>query len=442
MKGTVSMGENGLDRKFMIKVLNNIFMGIFVTDKKGKVLYVNPSIVRQYGNKPEDLVNVIDWGKWEGIVFPILYKHQLKEQRRLFYNQYFRLSDSYNSSVTVPVFLNGDKYDYTVHVIQEDRLKSDQKETKPHFPLFSENHTMQSKLEELMTVAGSDLPILLQGESGTGKTYYARLIHENSPRKDAPFIMLNCGAIPETLIESELFGYAGGAFTGAEKNGKKGFFEMANHGTIFLDEIGDMPLHLQAKLLHVLESQTIRPVGSTESIPIEVRVITATNRAVGKLISEKRFREDLYWRISAYTSVITPLRERKEDIISLSLKFLDSLNQEYHTHKHFYPLTFLYLLSYPWPGNIRELKNAVERAFILTSSNEINEERLPKDILGVFKDRLYKYTHDYDGIVDQAEAVLLNIATTAQNTDSTKKIAEFLNITYPQALYLKEKYLL
>lgn len=203
-----------------------------------------------------------------------------------------------------------------------------------------------------------------------------------------------------------------------------------------------MPLHLQAKLLHVLESQTIRPVGSTESIPIEVRVITATNRAVGKLISEKRFREDLYWRISAYTSVITPLRERKEDIISLSLKFLDSLNQEYHTHKHFYPLTFLYLLSYPWPGNIRELKNAVERAFILTSSNEINEERLPKDILGVFKDRLYKYTHDYDGIVDQAEAVLLNIATTAQNTDSTKKIAEFLNITYPQALYLKEKYLL
>lgn len=436
------MKRNFLDRKFMIEILNNLFTGIFVTDRKGKVLFVNPAIIRQYGNCPEDLVGVIDWGKWEGIVFPIIYRHQLKAQRTLLYNQYFRLSDSYNTSATVPVFTGKKEYEYTVHVIQEDRLKPDIEKSKPRFPLFSENPVMQSKLEQLMTVAGSDLPVLLQGESGTGKTYYARLIHENSPRRDAPFIMLNCGAIPEALIESELFGYAGGAFTGAEKKGKKGFFEMADHGTIFLDEIGDMPLHLQAKLLHVLESQTIRHVGSTESIPIDVRVITATNRAIGKLISEKRFREDLYWRIGAYTSVITPLRERKEDIISLALKFLDSLNEEYHTHKHFYPLTFLYLLSYPWPGNIRELKNAVERAFILTSSNEINEERLPKDILGVFKDRLYKYTHDYDGIVDQAEAVLLNIATTAQGTDSTKKIAEFLNITYPQALYLKEKYLL
>lgn len=436
------MKRNFLDRKFMIEILNNLFTGIFVTDRKGKVLFVNPAIIRQYGNRPEDLVGVIDWGKWEGIVFPILYKHQLKEQRTLFYNQYFRLSDSYNTSATVPVFAGKKEYEYTVHVIQEDRLKPEEKENRPRFPQFSENPVMQSKLEQLMTVAGSDLPVLLQGESGTGKTYYARLIHENSPRRDAPFIMLNCGAIPEALIESELFGYAGGTFTGAEKNGKKGFFEMADHGTIFLDEIGDMPLHLQAKLLHVLESQTIRPVGSTESISIDVRIITATNRGIGKLIAEKRFREDLYWRIGAYTSVITPLRERKEDIISLALKFLDSLNEEYHTHKHFYPLTFLYLLSYPWPGNIRELKNAVERAFILTSSNEINEERLPKDILGVFKDRLYKYTHDYDGIVDQAEAVLLNIAATAQGTDSTKKIAEFLNITYPQALYLKEKYLL
>lgn len=125
---------------------------------------------------------------------------------------------------------------------------------------------------------------------------------------------------------------------------------MADQGTLFLDEIGDMPLHLQAKLLHVLESQTIRPVGSTESIPIDVRIITATNRDIYSLISDKKFRQDLYWRISAYTSIITPLREHREDIIPLALEFLEDLNHEYQTHKHFYPLIFIYLLSYPWPG--------------------------------------------------------------------------------------------
>ncbi len=434
------MSPCALDKKMMLEILNNLFPGIFITDKRGKVLYVNPAIIRQYGNKPEDLVNVIDWGKWEGIVFPILYRHQLREQRLLFYKQYFRLSNAYHTSATVPVFHGKGPYDYTVHVIQEDSLRPDAPESERPFPTFSQNAAMQSKLEQLMTMAGSDLPILLQGESGTGKTYYARLIHANSPRRDAPFIMLNCGAIPESLIESELFGYAGGAFTGAEKNGRKGFFEMADQGTLFLDEIGDMPLHLQAKLLHVLESQTIRPVGSTESIPIDVRIITATNRDIHSLISDKKFRQDLYWRISAYTSIITPLREHREDIIPLALEFLEDLNHEYQTHKHFYPLIFIYLLSYPWPGNIRELKNAVERAFILTSSNEINEERLPRDILGVFKDRMYKYSHDYNGIIRQAEAVLLNIAITAQGSDSTQKIAEFLNITYTQALYLKEKH--
>lgn len=434
------MSPCALDKKMMLEILNNLFPGIFITDKRGKVLYVNPAIIRQYGNKPEDLVNVIDWGKWEGIVFPIIYRHQLREQRLLLYKQYFRLSNAYHTSATVPVFHGKGPYDYTVHVIQEDSLRPDAPESERPFPTFSKNAAMQSKLEQLMTMAGSDLPILLQGESGTGKTYYARLIHANSPRRDAPFIMLNCGAIPESLIESELFGYAGGAFTGAEKNGRKGFFEMADQGTLFLDEIGDMPLHLQAKLLHVLESQTIRPVGSTESIPIDVRIITATNRDIHSLISDKKFRQDLYWRISAYTSIITPLREHREDIIPLALEFLEDLNHEYQTHKHFYPLIFICLLSYPWPGNIRELKNAVERAFILTSSNEINEERLPRDILGVFKDRMYKYSHDYNGIIRQAEAVLLNIAITAQGSDSTQKIAEFLNITYTQALYLKEKH--
>lgn len=182
------MSPCALDKKMMLEILNNLFPGIFITDKRGKVLYVNPAIIRQYGNKPEDLVNVIDWGKWEGIVFPILYRHQLREQRLLFYKQYFRLSNAYHTSATVPVFHGKGPYDYTVHVIQEDSLRPDAPESEHPFPTFSQNAAMQSKLEQLMTMAGSDLPILLQGESGTGKTYYARLIHANSPRRDAPFI--------------------------------------------------------------------------------------------------------------------------------------------------------------------------------------------------------------------------------------------------------------
>ncbi len=238
---------------------------------------------------------------------------------------------------------------------------------------------MQQAYHLAMRVAGTDATVLLLGESGVGKEVFARLIHKNSSRYESgSFITVNCGAIPEELIESELFGYEGGAFTGARKEGKPGMFEMAENGTLLLDEIGELPLSMQVKLLRVLQEKKIRRVGGVRSIPINVRIIAATNRDLKEMVRRGRFREDLYYRISVVPIEIPPLRRRRKDIKPLLIHYLDKFNRKYRRSCYFVPEAIERLERYDWPGNVRELANMVERLVITCPEDAIRPEHIPE----------------------------------------------------------------
>ncbi|MCH8552768.1 MAG: sigma 54-interacting transcriptional regulator [Natronospirillum sp.] len=237
--------------------------------------------------------------------------------------------------------------------------------------------------ERVKRVAASDVSVLIRGESGTGKELYAHALHQLSERSDGPFIKVNCAAIPENLLEAELFGYEGGAFTGARKGGKPGKFQLANRGTLFLDEIGDMPLAMQAKLLRVLQDRQVEAVGSTSLVPVDIRMIAATHQPLEQLVESGQFRQDLYYRIHVVGLTLPPLRERRDDIPMLVEHQLQQLSRR--TGRRAPRLTaeaLTRLMHYDWPGNIRELHNVLEATFHLSQGRKIGLEALPEPISG------------------------------------------------------------
>ncbi len=241
---------------------------------------------------------------------------------------------------------------------------------------------MQKVLLRAVQVAVMDATILIQGESGVGKGAIASVIHQFSPRRHKPFVKVNMTAIPEELFESELFGYRGGAFTGALKSGKSGLLQAAAGGTLFLDEVSEMSLRAQAKLLKVIEEKEVYRVGSTISEPVDVRFVAATNRNLKELVAEGRFREDLFYRLNVIPVHIPPLRARPEDIYALATFFLKTLCARYNVIKTLTPSAVQALTDYPWPGNVRELRNAMERLVVLSTERKINKEHVA-DELGV-----------------------------------------------------------
>ena len=230
----------------------------------------------------------------------------------------------------------------------------------------------QHTLEEIKLVSPTDASVYVCGETGVGKEYVARAIHENSPRKDGPFIAVNCGSLPKELMESELFGYAEGAFTGARRQGYKGKFEQANGGTLFLDEIGEVPPEMQVALLRVLQERTITPIGSSKEVPVNIRIITATHKDLLRLVEEGKFRQDLYYRLHVYPLYVPSLIERKEDIPYFIQHFCEQKNWNVVFPKSIYNQ----FLQHTWPGNIRELVNALERIYILSQGREIYEKQV------------------------------------------------------------------
>jgi len=240
---------------------------------------------------------------------------------------------------------------------------------------------MQSMLDALPRIGDSDATVLIYGESGVGKGLIASLLHEHSSRNaKGKFIKVDCSAIPSSLIESELFGYEGGAFTGARREGKAGLLDQANHGTAFLDEIGELPLFLQVKLLSVLQDHKILRVGGTTPLSMDIRFVCATNRDLEKMVDEGTFRKDLYYRLNVIPVAIPPLRERREDIFGLTLSFLDKFCKKYHRSLSFVPEAMDCLYEYSWPGNVRELENVVERLVVLSQTGLIEKADLPEKI--------------------------------------------------------------
>ncbi|HDR8434678.1 TPA: sigma-54-dependent Fis family transcriptional regulator [Bacillus cereus] len=234
------------------------------------------------------------------------------------------------------------------------------------------SRAFQHTLEEIKLVSPTDASVYVCGETGVGKEYVARAIHENSPRKDGPFIAVNCGSLPKELMESELFGYAEGAFTGARRQGYKGKFEQANGGTLFLDEIGEVPPEMQVALLRVLQERTITPIGSSKLVPVNIRIITATHKDLLRLVEEGKFRQDLYYRLHVYPLYVPSLIERKEDIPYFIQHFCERKNWNVVFPKSIYNQ----FLQHTWPGNIRELVNVLERIYILSQGREICEKQV------------------------------------------------------------------
>lgn len=279
--------------------------------------------------------------------------------------------------------------------------------------LRGSSRIMKELRENILQVAPTQAPVLITGESGTGKERVARSLHQSSARNQGPFIALNCGAIPETLIESELFGHEKGAFSGATQS-KTGLFEAANEGTLFLDEIGEMPLGLQVKLLRVLQESEVRRVGSTVSKKIDVRVIAATNKNLREAVQKGEFRQDLLYRLEVVEMRVAPLRERGDDILELSYYFLREASRRHQ--KAFEGISedaAQILRSHPWPGNVRELENAIERAVVFAKTSEIQPSDLPPHLARIQMASLsdLSTTLERDGTGELREAISVPLGT-------------------------------
>lgn len=299
-------------------------------------------------------------------------------------------------------------------------------------------------IEKVLNIARYDCNVVIQGETGTGKEKVFELIHHNSPRKGKPCIRINCATIPENLAESEFFGYEGGAFTGAQKDGKEGYFEMADNGTLFLDEIGALSMTMQSKLLRVLQESTFYRLGGTEQIKTNVRVICANNVPLKKLVEEGKFREDLYYRLNICLIEVPPLRERVEDIRCLSESFVKDYSRRYGIDRMFSQEAQHRLDEYYWPGNVRELENAVHRLYIAQRNDVIeaddvdeilNEDVYDKIMVNVRKTFKRDKQIDFTELMEEQEKKIITYALQKEKT--TRKAAEYLNL--PQTTFVRKK---
>ena len=310
----------------------------------------------------------------------------------------------------------------------KEELKRITNENYSFKSIVGSSSTLKDVVEVARKAAKSDFHILITGETGTGKEVFAQVIHYHSKRWSKPFIKVNCAAIPANLLESELFGYEEGAFTGSRKGGKKGKFELANGGTIFLDEIGDMPIAMQAKILRVLQEQEIEKLGSEKTIPISVRVIAATNQNLYEEVKKKNFRDDLYYRLNVIPLHLPPLRDRIEDIPILAQYFLDELNQRYGSNVTMRETEKGLLQKHSWPGNIRELRNTVERMYCLSDDADMMSTQIPGvRVAPIKEDRKRTLTRPLSAYLEEIERQII-LDTLEEEDYNIRKSAQRLSV--------------
>jgi PAS domain S-box-containing protein len=380
------------------QIIDNSFDEVYVTDGKGITIFGNPACIRHYGVSLEEILDkdVKELEK-KGLFYPSAVLKVLKTKNMVTVIQ--KTGIGKEILVTANPVLNKNKEIVMVVCNCKDisELFNLQIPTSNHrkYSGCSKGYSLQ-QFAQLNIVGNSnrfkntintchristvDSIVLLLGETGVGKSVFARAIHELSARNKGPFVKVNCGAIPASLIESELFGYEKGSFTGANKEGNIGLIESAHNGTLFLDEVAELPLNLQVKLMHVLEEKQVTRIGGRKPVDVDFRLIAATNRNLKKMVNEGTFRQDFYYRLYVVPITVPPLRERREDIIPLIRHYLKKYNEKYNESKHMAPEVPTLLSIYHWPGNVRELENIIERMVVTVPGDEISAGNLPEEI--------------------------------------------------------------
>lgn len=455
---------NDLDCFTLRKILDNCHDEIFVVDNKGNSIYANKAAEKHYGVKVADLIGKTSWQLAdEGICSPPITPIALSEKQKITIEQTTRIGKRLIVTAN-PILDQKGEIDLIVEnsrdITELEKIKQDLEVTKNLVEkykreveelrkkdlivsndLIANSKQMCDLLDIVNGVSATDSTILVLGESGTGKSILARYIHKLSNRKNGPFITINCAAIPEHLLESELFGYTPGAFSGASKDGKVGLLELANGGTLFFDEIAEIPIRLQAKLLEVIQERRFTPVGSVKEKTIDARIIAATNQKLREMVSNNSFREDLFYRLNVIELEMPPLRERLEDIIPLIYFFLEKYDKKYGRSHEFTEETLDLLTQHDWPGNIRELEHTIERLVVTVKYTQIKSGNLPK----VFHENSKSQFHvafptlvPLNKSVEEFEKQLINKAY--KQFKNTYKVAEALKISQSKAYRLIKKY--
>lgn len=420
-------------------VLQSSHDGIHIIDGKGVTLRISKSCETIEGVKSENIIGKNMKQMVENLVYSkSVGLEVLNKKRPVTILQKVKNGKEILSTGT-PVFKDGKVFRVVVNardITELTQIKQELQFFRSQQVIMNDTVVKSKKMQEVFKlasrVASVDSTVLINGESGVGKGVICKLIHQNSGRKNGPFIKIDVSAIPEALLESELFGYEKGAFTGAEAKGKTGLVELADEGTLFLDEIGDLPLHLQAKLLRLIQDREFIKVGGKKATRVNIRIIAATHKNLEEMVRQKLFREDLYYRLNVVPITIPPLREHKEDIQPLIFNNLKKLNNKYGLQKKLSNDALDCLLEYHWPGNVRELENIIERLIVMSDSNTIQKHDLPKTILNeagnknLLHDEIVEGVRSYRTAMNLYEKKLL--LKVKEKSKNTKEMAKMLQL--------------
>ncbi|MGB9732058.1 sigma-54 interaction domain-containing protein [Calditerrivibrio nitroreducens] len=441
------MENNKLSVEQLELILDNLFNGVYLADSEGKTLYVNKTFENMAeipfeeikGKNLHDLVYKYKYFTGSATLIVLQTKKEATATYRTITNKNFLVKGKpiFNEKGEIIYVVNtiwdltNIIYNSTIDLDTVSNFKLDQQN------LISSNKRMNEVINIAIKIAPTDCTILITGETGVGKSLIAEVIHKLSTRKNGPFIKINCGAIPENLIESELFGYESGAFTGASSKGKKGLIEIANGGTLFLDEISELPYNTQSKLLTFIQDKEFIKVGGQKHLKADVRIISASNKDLYTLSKEGKFREDLFYRLNVVSLHIPPLRERIEDIPLLTKYFLEKYNLKYKFNKMIAYDVIEYFTKFHWEGNIRELENVIERLILLSKANLITID----DLNNIEFNQTIKEIHKSGNLMSTLNSIEKQILLSEKKSGkTTREIAKSLGISQSKVVRLFKKH--